>query len=263
MRLRRFAGVLACAAASLLAGCYQSSTLVKLNPDGSGTIEQTVSVATRFMALADTEADKKSAADELKEMFSVDKARAAAARMGPGVSFVSASKVNMPERTGLKSVYAFKDVRTLTLSEMNNPFDIDFGNSDEPMSLAFTQLPNGHALLTIKNDDMADAMKPPTKLGAGGDHQDDEAEKMTERMLEGLKVDLTIQVGQLVKTNIPYVTGNRVTLLSVDFDRVLTNAAALDKLDEAQTVAEMKRALKGVKGIRVNVEPQLTIEFTK
>lgn len=267
MRLRRFAGVLACAAASLLTGCFQSSTLVKLNPDGSGTIEQTLSVATRLMALAPTEADKKSAADELKEMFSVEQAKAAAARMGPGVSFVSAGKIDTPERTGLKAVYAFKDVRTLTLTLINNPFDIDLGgNSEEPMSLVFTHLPNGHALLTIKNDDMADAMKPPTKLGPGGSRDNDEAEKMMNRMLEGLKLDLTIQVGHLVKTNIPYVVGGTVTLLSVDFDQVLANTAALDKLDKldkAETMAEVKVALHGVKGIKINVEPQLTIEFTK
>jgi hypothetical protein len=264
MRLRRFAGVFACAAASLLTGCFQSSTLVKLNPDGSGTIEQTLSVATRLTALAPTEAEKKSAADELKQMFSVEQAKAAAAKMGPDVSFVSASKIDTPERTGLKSVYAFKDVRTLVLTVMNNPFDIDMGgNSEAPMSLAFTQLPNGHALLTIENDDMAAGMKPPTKLGPGGSTDDDETGKMIKAMLGGLKLDLTIQVGHLVKTNIPYVTGGAVTLASVDFDQLLANAAALDKLDKAQTMAEMKLALQGVKGFKVNLEPRLTIEFTK
>jgi hypothetical protein len=264
MRLRRFAGVFACAAASLLTGCFQSSTLVKLNPDGSGTIEQTLSVAMRLTALAPTEVEKKSAADELKQMLSVEQAKAAAAKLGPGVSFVSASRINTPERTGLKSVYAFKDVRTLALTVMNNPFDIDMGrNAEEPLSLAFTHLPNGHALLTIQNDDMAAGMKPPTKMGSGGGTDDDETGKMIKAMLGGLKVDLAIQVGHLVKTNIPYVTGGTVTLASVDFDQLLANAAALDKLDKAQTTAEVRVALQGVKGFKVNVEHQLTIEFTK
>ena len=65
-------------------------------------------------------------------------------------------------------------------------------------------------------------------------------------MLAGFRVDLTVQVGRVIKTNIPYVTGNTVTVLSVDFDQLLANPA-----------------LRSVKGAKINVEPELTIEFTK
>jgi len=267
MRLRRFAGALACAAASLLAGCFQSSTLVKLNPDGSGTIEQTLSVATQateqLKTLAAMEADKNGGTDPATALFSVEDAKESAVRISPGVSLVSAVKIDTPGRTGLKAVYAFKDVRTLALTEMNSPVGIDMGGTlVDPTALAFTQLPNGHALLTIENDEPPADLKPPTKPAAGGS-SDEEADKMFKGMLKGLKLDLAIQVGHLVKTNIPYVTGGTVTLLSVDFDRVLANAAALDKLDKAETLAEMKIALQGVRGIKINVEPRLTIEFTK
>ena len=274
MRRRRFAGVLACAAAFLLTGCFQSSILVKLNPDGSGTIEQTLSMATQTIeqlkALAAMDADKKGADADTNELFSVERAKAAAAKMGTGVSFVSASKANTQGRTGLKAVYAFKDIRTLALNAMPPSFAADLSNKvSDPMSLSFTQLPNGHALLTIKNDETAADMMPmkpaagaPARPARGGG-ADDEAQAMVKAMLGGLKVDLAIQVGHVIKTNIPYVIGSTVTVISVDFDQVLANTAAFDKLDKAQTPVEMKAALRSVKGIKINVEPELKIEFTK
>jgi hypothetical protein len=269
MRLRRFAGVLACAAAPLLTGCFQSSTLVKLNPDGSGTIEQTISVATQMIeqlkTFAAMDADAKGGADQLKDLFSVEQAKKTAARMGTGVSVVSANLIATPDRTGLKAVYAFKDIRTLALTELNSPFGVDMGGkSAKPMSQSFTQLPNGHALLTIKNDEVVRDLKPPSKPGGGGGlGDDDESMKMIKAMMTGLKVDLAIQVGHVVKTNIPYVAGGTVTLLSVDFDQVLANPTAFDRMDKAETLAETKAALQGVKGIKINLDPELRIEFTK
>ena len=48
--MRRFAAA-SCAVVSLaLGGCIQSSTLVKLMPDGSGTVEQTVTMSAQAVA---------------------------------------------------------------------------------------------------------------------------------------------------------------------------------------------------------------------
>src|SRR4051812_37040227 len=109
---RRFAGVLACAAASLLAGFLQSSTVVPLHPDGSSTIVKTVSTTKALMDLLKS--------DAAEEPFSLAQAKAAAARMGPGVSFVSSAKIDTAGRNGLKTVYAFTDIQTLALTELNN-----------------------------------------------------------------------------------------------------------------------------------------------
>jgi hypothetical protein len=279
MRLRRIAGVLACAATCLLAGCFQSSTLVKLNPDGSGTLEQTISMTAQameqikaFSAMGDKN-KKGGAADASQDPFSVDQAKAAAAKMGSGVSFVSAEKIDTADRKGLKAVYAFKDIRTLSLNEVNSPAGADMGDkSDKPMALSFSQLPNGHSLLTIKNDTATTTAKPaaagadkssPDKSSPLKGMDDAQAMDMIKAMFAGMKVDLAVQVGHLVKTNVPYVAGGTVTLLSMDFDQVLANPGALEKLQKANSLAETKVALQGVKGIKVTLDPTMTIEFTK
>lgn len=272
MRLRRCAALLVCLVAPLLAGCFQSATLVKLNPDGSGTIEQTTTMTAQALAqLQELSAmgDKDKSKTKMSEPFSVDEAKAAAAKMGAGVSLVSADKIDTPDRKGIKAVYAFKDIRTLSLNEMNTPGGADMGGkAEKPMTLTFSQLPNGHALLTIKND--TDMTKNMT-AGMGGDSGQSpfggmdsaQAAEMMKTMLGGMRVDFAIQVGHVVKTNIPYVSGGTVTLLSMDFDQVLSNPAALEKMQKAKSMADTKAALQGVKGIKVSLDPELTIEFTK
>jgi hypothetical protein len=271
MRFRRFTAAFVCAASALLAGCFQSSTLVKLNPDGSGTVEQTITMSAE--ALKQLESFGSSMGGDknkgkTSEPFSLDEAKAAAAKMGTGVTFVSADKIDTPDHKGMKAVYAFKDIRTLSLNEMNAPGGTDMGGKqDKPMSLTFAQLPNGHALLTIKNDTDATQAKPKAGTDAGqtpfGGMDSAQAMEMMKSMFAGMKIDFAIQVGHLVKTNIPYVTGSTVTVLSMDFDQVLSNPSALDKMQKAGSMADTKAALKGVKGIKVALDPELTIEFTK
>jgi hypothetical protein len=253
----------------LLAGCFQSSTLVKLNPDGSGTIEQTTTMTAQALAqLQELSAMGDKSKNKTSEPFSLDEAKAAAAKMGAGVTLVSADKIDTPDRKGIKAVYAFKDIRTLSLNEMNTPGGAGTGaKTEKPMTLAFSQLPNGHALLTIKNDtnkSMGTA-KPDTTAGDSpfGKMGDTQAMEMMKAMFAGMKVDLAVQVGHVVKTNVPYVTGGTVTLLSMDFDQVLANPGALEKMQKAKTLADTKVALQGVKGIKVTLDPEMTIEFTK
>jgi hypothetical protein len=245
---------------------------VKLNPDGSGTIEQTTTMTAQALSQlqslgASMGGDKDKAKNS--DPFSVDEAQKAAAKMGQGVTFVSADKIDTPDHKGVKAVYAFKDIRTLALNEMNTPAGGDMKSTpQQPMSLTFTQLPNGHSLLTIKNDtNIAKNMSIP---GAGGTAQSplggaDSAEmaEMMKSMLAGMKVDFAIQVGHLVKTNVPYVNGGTVTVLSMDLDQMLANPAAFEKMQQAKTTAETKAALQNLKGMKVSADPELTIEFTK
>jgi hypothetical protein len=278
MRVLRFARVALCAfAAATVSGCIQSSTLIKLKPDGSGTVEQTMTMnadaIAQLSALAamsdDKTKDKKPGAKgSIDDIFSDAEARAAVSKLGQGVTFVSSQKIDTPERKGLKAIYAFTDISTLQLSEMNMPAQAEGGASaagpkDPPMTFAFKQLAGGNALLTILQPGIDKAMangqsKPDTdadsKMAAQG-------LEMAKAFLKGLKIDVAIQVPRVVKTNSTYVDGGTVTLLSMDFDRVLADPAALERMNKAKSLADTKALLKDVKGIKVNLEPQVTIEF--
>jgi hypothetical protein len=52
-----------------------------------------------------------------------------------------------------------------------------------------------------------------------------------------------------------------VTLLEVDIDSVFGDEVLLEKLQSAKTPDETKTILKSVPGLKMNLDPELTIEF--
>ena len=116
-----------------LSGCLQIEKVVKLKPDGSGTIEETVvmskasiaqmeQMASGFGALGDKKADKKTTKPAAGfEVMDEKKLKAAAAGMGEGVTFVSAKKIDNETGSGFTAVYAFADISKVKLDQ--NPGD--------------------------------------------------------------------------------------------------------------------------------------------
>ncbi|MCI0624239.1 MAG: hypothetical protein L0387_21775 [Acidobacteria bacterium] len=71
--------------------------------------------------------------------------------------------------------------------------------------------------------------------------------------------------GSLVKTNSLYQEGTRVTLLEMDFSELLSNEALLQQaaMMKGQTLDDAKELLKGLKGFKINLDPEVNIEFSK
>jgi len=279
MRVFRVARVaIAAIAAAAVSGCLQSSTIIKLKPDGSGTLEETMTLSAeavgQLSALAAMGDDKdKKDKGGIDELFSDKEARAAAAKIGQGVTFVSSEKIDTPDRKGLKAIYAFTDIRKLSLEEMHAPniggdaagMSTKGSAKDPPMTFDFTQLPGGNGLLTINQPGVETALKSgdtrPAARGAADPKMAEQGLEMAKAFMKGMKIDVLIQVPRVVKTNSPYVDGAAVTLLSMDFDQVLADPKALERINGLTTLTETKAALKDVKGIKINLEPHVTIEF--
>jgi hypothetical protein len=63
----------------------------------------------------------------------------------------------------------------------------------------------------------------------------------------------------VVKTNAPYVNGSRITLMQMDFDKLLENEAALQKLQQTTD----PKLLKDIPGLKIVTDPKVTIEFAR
>lgn len=276
MRVFRTVQVVLCAVAvAALSGCIQSSTLIKMKPDGSGTIEQTMTMnadaIAQFSALAAMSDDKnKSHSGSIDDLFSDKDARAAAAKMGQGVTFVSSQKIDTPDHKGLKAVYAFTDIRKISVEEMASPSSVsDAGGAgpspkDPPMTFRFDQLPGGHALLTVLQSGLAKPGNgaPASKPDASVDPKmAEQGFAMMKAFMKGLKIEIAVQVPHIIKTSSQYVDGGTVTLLSMDFDKVLADPVMADRLNKASTLSDTKALLKDFPGVKVNLDPQVTIEF--
>ena len=86
---------------------------------------------------------------------------------------------------------------------------------------------------------------------------------MIKTLPAGAHVTLGVEpAGQLVRTSSAYADGPRVTLLEVDLDQVLNDPTLIARVQAAKTPEEMKTALKDVPGLKMTLEPEITIEFT-
>jgi hypothetical protein len=123
MRFLRMTLALPLAASTV--GCINLQTIVKVKPDGSGTMHQTMTMNPQAMegmmeAMAGkvTKNDKPAGKAEKKTLpgTSAAEAKAKAAEFGEGVTFTSVDPIEKPDAMGATLNFAFKDVNKLTIN---------------------------------------------------------------------------------------------------------------------------------------------------
>jgi hypothetical protein len=231
--------VVVAALSTCLTGCLQSATLVKVKPDGSGTIEQTL--------LANLQTMKgmmaKMGGGQMKDG-------------GPGLMNEADFK-RTAERMGVKPASA-PGAAAQT------------GSSKTPLKFGFAKQ-GGSSVLTITLDEkQADEATAKVGAAAGSQQATDAAMdpaimQMIKTMFQGFKVGVDLEVeGKIVKTNADYVNGSRITLLEVELAGLFEDEAKLkalqSKFGPGTTLSEIRPFLKDVKGVKIN-NPSLTIEY--
>jgi len=260
MRSVRFALLIGIALASC--ACFQMSTVLKINGDGTGTIDhrmiyspQALAQLRQFAALG---RGRGTAVDPLSE----DQFRNMAASMGPGVTYVKSQPITTPTGQGREATFAFTDVSTLQISTQPaapGGVSISAGSlstASESITFSLTREPAGTTVLHIHvpEPNFLDALGTPAAANQIG---------MIKTMLAGAKVLLTAEpTGALVKTSSPFVANGRVTLLEVDLDEVLKDETLLPRLQAAKTQDEAKAIVKNASGLKINLDRDITIEFT-
>lgn len=245
--------------AALLTACLDSSVLVKVNADGSGTVEQTTLVNMAAM---------RAMMPDAKSPINTDEMQRSAERMGKGVRLVSAEPVKRGGFEGVKSLFAFDDINQI---QVNQDPDLPGGlgdakKDDNPVSFSL-QKKGATSLLTIAFRDTpagpagADA-KPSTDMP---DLSDPMLMGMLKSMFQGFKVRIDLEVGgPIVKTNAEYVNGSTVTLVELDMGELMADEAGFKalqgQLGPNPSFSALKPHLKDVKGIKLD-GPKVDIEF--
>jgi hypothetical protein len=242
----------------LLAGCVEDLKVIRLKPDGSGTI-----LYTRRMKDWAIDAVRK---NKLVDEFTEEKARERIQSLGE-VEFVSVEKANAPGWEGMTATYSFKDLTKLKID-------------DSDTVLGLEKLANGNRVLTVTSRFKAakpDNRPPAAKLS------DEEAKAL----MAGLKFRLTVEVeGTVVKCSSPHLEGAVLTVMEVDFDQLLAEETRLKKkaAEEpanleaaketiealrilealkggAQDIDEVSKAFRKIKGFKHALSPTVTLEF--
>src|SRR5262245_6168703 len=169
---------------------------------------------------------------------------------------------------GRTATYAFTDITKVRVNQKPpspKATPGEPGSKEKPaedVSFKFLRHPAGTSVVTVvfpepdlskkkKDTDTEVGKKPdPTQLA------------MMKKMLDGLRIEIALEVaGAIVKTNSPYVQGSKVTLLEMDFAELMSNDEVLGKLSNPESIEEAKQMLKGVKGVKVNLDREVMVEF--
>src|SRR5262245_29526109 len=158
------------------AGCINFETLVKVKADGSGTLVQTMTMNAETMEMmkaAEGDGAKLEAGKPMAlEPKDIEQAKAEAAKLGEGVTFVKAEPVDTPEAKGMRAIYSFKDVTKLKVSQKPTPPGgptppAGGKEADETMKFGFSKAANGNSVLTVAMPDLkAGAKEPSSKAPA-------------------------------------------------------------------------------------------------
>lgn len=253
-------------------GCIDVNQTVLVNGDGSGTVVETV-----IMSKAVVEQMKSMAAafggkadDPMKGMDFADEAKAKekAVKMGEGVTFVSAKKVSNEKGEGATVTYAFKDISKLKIDQ--NPGSavpkmpgggLAPGPKTEPIVFAFTKGSPAQLLVKMPALPTDKAAVKSAQDSLGGEEM---AAQMMAQMFKDMRMKIAIQVaGKISATNAEYHDDKTVTLMEMDFNKLLANPEQMKTLTKAnpQSVAEMKALVKGVDGVKIETAPEVTIKF--
>jgi hypothetical protein len=247
-------------AATLSSACFQMTTVLKVNGDGSGTIEHRMVYSKA--ALAQLRQFAAGGRGQSADPASEQQARDLVTSIGPGVTYVTSAPVTSAAGQGREATYAFTDVSQLRIStQPATPPGVSLraqGLSTDAETITFTMTheANGNAVLHIN-------VPEPNFIEALGKPGTNGQIAMIKSLLAGARVLLAVEpAGPVVRTSSPYVEGQRVTLLEVDLDQALKDDTVLTRLQAAPTPDAAKAVIKDVAGLKINLDREITVEFT-
>jgi hypothetical protein len=302
IRMKRFFyAVLTMVMVAFFYGCIQDTTVIHIQPDGTGTIEETTLFSNSILELmeslsgsmagseqqksdqdhkeatkGDTKKEKEKTRDDLLAKMVKD-AEIRAATFGTAVKFISAKPVKTDTGSGYTAVYAFQDISMVKVNQ--NPSDkVDAQKaekSDSPPKeefLRFKFMKGSPSKLDVsfppQKEITGDKSSVPESPKAGEEksnkESDDQSLEMMKNLFQDMKLNISLRLeGTIVNTNATYRDGSTVTLIEMDFGKIMSNPALLKQMSAAkpQTIEETKALFKRVEGLKFETNNPVTIEF--
>jgi hypothetical protein len=267
---RRLPLAAALAALVLLLGCIDTTTTITVKADGSGTIEKTIIISRHLAELMISMGSKGDPAAIEQGMLNENTLKAGAARMGSGVSFVSAQKFKADKGNGCKALYSFKDIGKVKVSQ-NPTMDLTIPGTTasataaaaDKESFTFTFSKGSPATLTVafpKTDQAAGSTGGPP----AGAADNEKLMQSMRQLYSDMRIVLAIEVGgTITQTNAAWVSGSTVTLLDMDFAKILADDAAFKKLTglRDKSMAEVQAMARAMPGAKIETQDPVSIRF--
>ncbi|NWF51290.1 MAG: hypothetical protein HXY49_12200 [Ignavibacteriaceae bacterium] len=249
-------------------GCLQTETALRINPDGSGQIEEVfviendvIEIFRQFASSVD------SVQGEEFELFKDDDLRIKAESFGEGVKFERSEKINTDNYQGYKAIYSFKDINKIRINpnpDENLPMGEVENFSERKDLFAFKFKQGNPSVLKIffpkeqvrEQNENREVEIPDSSMGLVMDELSE--------FFQGIKIRLTLEVnGEIEETDAAYINDNILTLIDIDFTEILKNRDVLEKLarNKLMSMKNFKEMTENIPGIKFEYKDELTVKF--
>jgi hypothetical protein len=209
------------------------------------------------------------------DFFNEAKLKERTKELGEGVTYVSSSKINTKDYEGFRTTYAFTDINKVKINQdakgkmPSAPAQEDANSKKKQEDITFVFTKGNPAELVIK----LPADQVPAKAEAGiqdkkpvpeSEQPPAEMKAFITRMFEGMKMALSVEVaGTILETNAAYKDGSKVTLLEMDFGKLIERPEQLQKINRVrpETLEEIRKLMKDFPGIKVELNNEVRIKF--
>ncbi|GBD89135.1 hypothetical protein BMS3Abin03_03085 [bacterium BMS3Abin03] len=256
----------------IFSGCIKVDTKVKVNKDGSGTIEETVlmsSAVIEMMTQFMSSFQDSTGTPEKFSLFKEDELKDKASELGKNVKYISGEEIKKDEWEGYKAVYAFDDLNTIRMEpDPNEKVPTGTGGDGENKEeeyYTFKFIPGDVAEVIIDRPEIEKDIK--TEEETAEEETESGEEGMNDQfinMMKGMKISIVIEFnGEIVESNATYVDGSEVTLLGIDFSELLNNKESLEKLKKhpPENLDDMKELIGNIPGMKLELKRSITIKF--
>lgn len=261
-----------------LTSCFRVETVIKVNKDGSGTITEKVLMSKMFSdmmrSFGETFATEGTQQQKPFSLFDEEKLTNQASEYGDGVTYQSGKEITENDWEGYSVVYQFTDISKIKLSTSQDD-KVDTGMSPTSMEdeeeyeqdefYYFSFKKGSSPTLIINRSDIEPVNNNPNDAQETNEmgEMDSMGNEMIQ-MFEGMRFSMKVEVnGKISRTNASYRNGSSITLLDMDFGKMMKNKDAFVELTrkKPETAAEMKAFMGKFDGLQVELEQPVTINF--
>lgn len=254
-----------------LTGCLKVNTTINLNPDGTGTIEETVMMKSTIISMikefTESFEEENVEAEEFK-LYKEEEQRAKASDFGEGVEFVSGSEILEPDFEGYKVIYSFTDINKLKLNPSPDN-KVNFGDEPEESSesekefLTFNFKKGSPSELSIffpktdfiDEEDIEDESTDSLETGMN---------EMFNMMFDGMRISMNLNLnGKVSETNATFVQDSIITMVDIDFAELMKDKDIMSSLEKnkPKSLEEFRELTKDIDGIKIEFNEEVTVKF--
>jgi len=261
----------------VFSGCIEVKTVINVNDDGSGTIEETIIMSDKviemvkgFSAAFTSDSTQQPEFDIFDEKNLMERAGS----FGSGVVYLSGEKIQEGNKEGFKALYSFRNLNEISLSKIpQNQIPLGIAESvAKDFTFKFIKGSPSEIIIlmpsledSLRNEEETDSAEYSSADSLNGESDGDST--FTEEALELMK-DLQISLaliteGSIVETNAAYVDGSEITLFEFDFNKLLNNKENLQELMKLQShdPAQIKEIIKNIPGIKIETAREISVKF--